>query len=238
MLSVLFIRTDADPQANRYPVERDRFDVLPTRWTARPAPAAASRARRGEMLICWRYEIAVIKGSEPRFRSASRSTTARGPDGAGRGWSSRRSSAAPPCRSSPGSSIGELVDPVAEFLDQIGRVVGAGIASAGGQCDLPFLPQLVSVTSYRSTSSSRTRCAVSWSTRKRSGSVTRPYASSGGSPAASMPISVNAEEGRESKTSTALKRWWTMLSARRRAWWPGAGSNRRPSDFQSDARTN
>ena len=26
-----------------------------------------------------------------------------------------------------------------------------------------------------------------------------------------------------------------MLGAR---WWPGAGSNRRPSDFQSDARTN
>lgn len=26
--------------------------------------------------------------------------------------------------------------------------------------------------------------------------------------------------------------------ARRKAMWPGAGSNRRPSDFQSDARTN
>jgi hypothetical protein len=30
---------------------------------------------------------------------------------------------------------------------------------------------------------------------------------------------------------------WKVI-ALQRLWWPGAGSNRRPSDFQSDARTN
>ena len=42
----------------------------------------------------------------------------------------------------------------------------------------------------------------------------------------------------DSKTPTVRFRRWAVLKARRRTWWPGAGSNRRPSDFQSDARTN
>ncbi|WP_229070322.1 hypothetical protein [Actinoplanes sp. DH11] len=42
------------------------------------SPGGAERALHVEMLICWRYEIAVIMGSNPRFRIASRSTTPRG----------------------------------------------------------------------------------------------------------------------------------------------------------------
>ena len=36
----------------------------------------------------------------------------------------------------------------------------------------------------------------------------------------------------DSSTPTVRFRWWAMLRARREAWWPGAGSNRRRSDFQ------
>jgi hypothetical protein len=37
---------------------------------------------------------------------------------------------------------------------------------------------------------------------------------------------------RKSNTLTGGIPWWAVLKARREAWWPGAGSNRRPSDFQ------
>ncbi|PRY17716.1 hypothetical protein CLV70_14918, partial [Pseudosporangium ferrugineum] len=37
----------------------------------------------------------------------------------------------------------------------------------------------------------------------------------------------------DSKTPSRRFRGWAVLKARREAWWPGAGSNRRPSDFQA-----
>jgi hypothetical protein len=47
-------------------------------------------------------------------------------------------------------------------------------------------------------------------------------------------LALDLTDGRPgSSTPTARFRRWAVLKARRRAWWPGAGSNRRPSDFRA-----